>query len=218
MGSRKLGVAGRTRLRTARRPDAAGPVDRRHPPGSVRRNYVKAICTAVGPFEKDVAARSNALNSAKLTSAPAGQEGRPGLPQLGLLRHRPGAHQAAGSRNARTSTTARRSRPRSWPPSRSSRRRSARPAIRPKSLSTTSPQSFKNGANKLGSTVQLVAERDQQRASGSSRAPTSPRRRRRSPPAPLSAGPDGSGGRRLGPRTAAVQRHSSTHSTPAAPK
>ena len=31
--------------------------------------YVKAICTAVGPFEKDVAARSNKLNTAKLTSA-----------------------------------------------------------------------------------------------------------------------------------------------------
>ena len=36
--------------------------------------YVKAICTAVGPFEKDVAARSNALNSAKLTSAAQGKQ------------------------------------------------------------------------------------------------------------------------------------------------
>jgi hypothetical protein len=36
--------------------------------------YVKAICTAVGPFEKDVAARSNALNSAKLTSAAQGKK------------------------------------------------------------------------------------------------------------------------------------------------
>ena len=45
-----------------------------NPSGVSAADYVKAICTAVGPFEKDVAARSNKLNTAKLTSAAQGKK------------------------------------------------------------------------------------------------------------------------------------------------
>jgi hypothetical protein len=116
-------------------------------------DYVKAICTAVGPFEKDVAARSNALNSAKLTSAAQGKKAvqdflaavstdtDQALTKL----------QAAGTPNVSNgkaiSTTI------------VAAFKQLQTAIgtaltQAKNLSTSSPQAFQKGATALGGTVQ----------------------------------------------------------------
>jgi hypothetical protein len=114
--------------------------------------YVKSICTAVGPFEKDVAARSNALNTAKLTSAAQGKKAvqdfltavsadtDKALSQL----------QAAGTPSVdhgkAISTTI-------VGAFRQLRQAIGSALTQAKSLSTTSPEAFKNGANHLGGTV-----------------------------------------------------------------
>jgi hypothetical protein len=115
--------------------------------------YVKAICTAVGPFEKDVAARSNALNSAKLTSAAQGKQ----AVQQFLSAVSTDTDQAltklkaAGTpdiSNGKTISTAI-----------VSAFQQLKTAIgtaltQAKNLSTSSPQAFQKGATALGGTVQ----------------------------------------------------------------
>src|SRR3954453_6545976 len=43
------------------------------PPTVTPSSYVRAVCTAVGPFEKDVVSRSSALNLATINNAPQGK-------------------------------------------------------------------------------------------------------------------------------------------------
>ena len=121
--------------------------------GVTAAQYVKSICTAVGPFEKDVAARSNKLNAAKLTNAAQGKKAvqdfltavstdtDQALTKL----------QAAGTPNVTNgkaiSTTI------------VSAFKQLKTAIgtaltQAKNLSTTSLQAFQKGATALGSTVQ----------------------------------------------------------------
>ncbi len=151
MGSRKLGGA-LVALVCALAAAGCGGSSGSSSSGITAGNYVKAICSAVGPFEKDVAARSNALNSAKLTSPQQGKKAVQGFlhsvssdTDQALTKL-----QAAGTPNVdngeQISTTI------------VSAFKDLKQAIgsasaQAKSLSTTSPQSFKNGANKLGDTV-----------------------------------------------------------------
>jgi hypothetical protein len=115
-------------------------------------NYVKGICTAVGPFEKDVAARSNALNSAKLSSPAEGKKAVQGFltavsgdTDMALSRL-----QAAGTPNVKNgekiSTTI-------VGAFKQLKHAIGSALTQAKTLSTTSPQAFKNGANALGGTV-----------------------------------------------------------------
>jgi hypothetical protein len=115
--------------------------------------YVKGICTAVGPFEKDVAARSNALNSAKLTSA---AQGKQAVQQFltavstdtnqALTRLRAaGTPDVANGKTISTTIV--------------SAFQQLHTAIgtavtQAKNLSTSSPQAFQKGATALGGTVQ----------------------------------------------------------------
>jgi hypothetical protein len=114
--------------------------------------YVKAICTAVGPFEKDVAARSNALNSAKLTSASQGKKAVQGFlsavsddTDQALSRL-----QAAGTPNVSNGKTISTTIVGAF---KSLKSAIASALTQANSLSTTSPQAFRDGANKLGGTV-----------------------------------------------------------------
>jgi hypothetical protein len=114
--------------------------------------YVKAICTAVGPFEKDVAARSNQLNSAKLSSTQQGKKAVQGFltavsadtdQALSKLQSAGTPDVDKGEKLSTTIVTA---------------FKDLKQAIgsaldQAKTLPTTSPQSFKKGANKLGDTV-----------------------------------------------------------------
>ena len=115
--------------------------------------YVKGICTAVGPFEKDVAARSNALNSAKLTSAAQGKKAvQDFLTAVSTDTDRALTKlQAAGTPNVANgkaiSTTI------------VAAFKQLKTAIgtaltQAKNLSTSSPQAFQKGATALGGTVQ----------------------------------------------------------------
>jgi hypothetical protein len=115
--------------------------------------YVKAICTAVGPFEKDVAARSNALNSAKLTSAAQGKQAVQQFlsavstdtdQALTKLRAAGTPNVANGKEISTTIVSA---------------FQQLHTAIgtaltQAKNLSTSSPQAFQKGATALGGTVQ----------------------------------------------------------------
>jgi hypothetical protein len=116
-------------------------------------DYVKAICTAVGPFEKDVAARSNELNSAKLTSAAQGKKAVQGfLTAVSTDTNQALTKlQAAGTPNVSNgkeiSTTI------------VAAFKQLKTAIgtaltQAKNLSTSSPQAFQKGATALGGTVQ----------------------------------------------------------------
>ena len=152
MGSRKLGGALVALVCALAAAGCGGSSGSSSSSGISADNYVKAICTAVGPFEKDVAARSNALNSAKLTSPQQGKKAVQGFlnsvssdTDKALTKL-----QAAGTPDVdngqKISTTI------------VAAFKDLQTAIgsasdQAKSLSTTSPQSFKNGANKLGSTV-----------------------------------------------------------------
>jgi hypothetical protein len=115
-------------------------------------NYVKAICSAVGPFEKDVAARSNALNSAKLTSPQQGKKAVQGFlnsvssdTNQALTKLQAAGSPAVdnGQKISTTIVTA----------FKDLKQAIGSASDQAKSLSTSSPQSFKNGANKLGETV-----------------------------------------------------------------
>ena len=115
-------------------------------------NYVKSICTAVGPFEKDVAARSNALNSAKLTSPQQGKHAVQGFLHsvasdtdmaLTKLQSAGTPDVDNGQKISTTIVTA----------FKDLQQAIGSASDQAKSLSTSSPQSFKNGANKLGDTV-----------------------------------------------------------------
>jgi hypothetical protein len=116
-------------------------------------DYVKAICTAVGPFEKDVAARSNKLNTAKLTSAAEGKKAvqefltavssdtDQALTKL----------QAAGTPDVTNGKTISTTIVAAF--------KQLQTAIgtaltQAKNLSTTSPEAFQKGATALGGTVQ----------------------------------------------------------------
>ena len=116
-------------------------------------DYVKAICTAVGPFEKDVAARSNKLNTAKLTSAAQGKKAvqdfltavstdtDQALTKL----------QAAGTPDVTNGKTISTTIVAAF--------KQLQTAIgtaltQAKNLSTTSPEAFQKGATALGGTVQ----------------------------------------------------------------
>ena len=116
-------------------------------------DYVKAICTAVGPFEKDVAARSNALNTAKLTSAAQGKKAvQDFLSAVSTDTDKALTKlQAAGTPNVNNgkaiSTTI------------VAAFKQLQTAIgtaltQAKNLSTSSPQAFQKGATALGGTVQ----------------------------------------------------------------
>ena len=120
--------------------------------GVTAGQYVKAICTAVGPFEKDVASRSNALNSAKLTSASPGKKAvqdflsavstdtNTALSKL----------QAAGTPNVDNGKTISTTIVSAFKQLKSAIGTALTQA---NSLSTSSPQAFQKGANALGGTV-----------------------------------------------------------------
>jgi len=114
--------------------------------------YVRAICSAVGPFEKDVAARSNALNSAKLTSPQQGKKAVQGfLNSVSADTDRALTKlQSAGTPSVdngqKISTTI-------VAAFKDLKQAIGSASDQAKSLSTSSPQAFKNGANKLGNTV-----------------------------------------------------------------
>lgn len=114
--------------------------------------YVKSICSAVGPFEKDVGARANALNSAKLTSPQQGKKAVQGFlnsvstdtdKALSKLQSAGTPNVSNGQQISTTIVAA---------------FKDLRAAIgsasdQAKSLSTSSPKSFKQGATRLGDTV-----------------------------------------------------------------
>ncbi len=114
--------------------------------------YVRSICSAVGPFEKDVAARSNALNTARFTSAAEGKKAVQGFltgvsadTDRALSRLRAAGTPGVDQGTAISTTIV-------------GAFEQLRQAIgsaftQSKSLSTTSPQAFKDGANHLGRTV-----------------------------------------------------------------
>jgi hypothetical protein len=120
--------------------------------GVSANTYVKAICTAVGPFEKDVATRSNALNSAKLTSAAQGKKAVQSFlaavssdTDKALSRL-----QAAGTPDVAHGETISATIVKAFQQLKQAIGSASEQA---KSLSTSSPQAFKNGANQLGGTV-----------------------------------------------------------------
>jgi hypothetical protein len=115
--------------------------------------YVKAICTAVGPFEKDVAARSNKLNTAKLTSAAQGKKAvqdfltavSSDTDQALTKLQAAGTPDIANGKAISTTIVA--------------AFKQLQTAIgtaltQAKNLSTSSPQAFQKGATQLGGTVQ----------------------------------------------------------------
>lgn len=115
--------------------------------------YVKGICTAVGPFERDVAARSNALNSAKLTSAAQGKKAvQDFLTAVSSDTDRALTKlQAAGTPNVSNGKTISTTIVGAF--------KQLKTAIstaldQAKNLSTSSPQAFQKGATALGGTVQ----------------------------------------------------------------
>ena len=151
MGSRKLGGA-LVALVCALAAAGCGGSSGSSSSGVSAGEYVKAICSAVGPFEKDVAARSNALNSAKLTSPQQGKKAVQGFLNSvasdtdQALTKLKAAGQPDVDNGEKISTTI------------VAAFKDLKAAIgsashEAKSLSTSSPQSFKNGANKLGETV-----------------------------------------------------------------
>jgi hypothetical protein len=115
--------------------------------------YVKAICTAVGPFERDVAARSNALNSAKLTSAAQGKK----AVQDFLTAVKSDTNQtltklqAAGTPDVQNGKTISNTIVSAF-----SQLKTAigTALVQAQNLSTKSPQEFQKGATALGATVQ----------------------------------------------------------------
>jgi len=114
--------------------------------------YVKSICNAVGPFEKDVAARSNALNTAKLTSAAQGKKAVQDF--LGAVSADTDKAllqlQAAGTPSVDNGKTISTTIVGAFG---ELKQAIGSALIQAKSLSTTSPKAFKNGANQLGGTV-----------------------------------------------------------------
>jgi hypothetical protein len=115
--------------------------------------YVKAICTAVGPFEKDVAARSNALNSAKLTSAAEGKKAVQDFltavstdtdKALSKLQAAGTPDVANGKAISTTIVAA----------FKQLQTAIGTAVTQAKNLSTSSPQAFQKGATQLGGTVQ----------------------------------------------------------------
>jgi hypothetical protein len=115
--------------------------------------YVKAICTAVGPFEKDVAARSNALNSAKLTSAAQGKKAVQNfLTAVSTDTDRALTKlQAAGSPNVDNGKAISTTIVAAFGQLKTAVGTALTQA---KNLSTSSPQAFQKGATALGGTVQ----------------------------------------------------------------
>jgi ElaB/YqjD/DUF883 family membrane-anchored ribosome-binding protein len=113
---------------------------------------VRAICAAVGPFEKDVAARSNALNSAKLTSPQQGKKAVQGFlnsvsadtDQALTKLQSAGTPSVDNGQKISTTIVA---------AFKDLKQAISSASDQAKSLSTSSPQAFKNGANKLGNTV-----------------------------------------------------------------
>jgi hypothetical protein len=114
--------------------------------------YVKSICTAVGPFEKDVAARSNALNTAKLTSAAEGKKAvQEFLSAVSADTDKTLSKlQAAGTPSVDKGKTISTTIVAAF---RQLKEAIASALTQSKSLSTTSPRAFKDGANHLGGTV-----------------------------------------------------------------
>jgi hypothetical protein len=149
MGCRKLGAA---LAALASAVTVAGCGSSGSSSGVSAGTYVKAICTAVGPFEKDVAARSNALNSAKLTSPAQGKTAvQSFLTAVSADTDKALSRlQAAGTPNVdngkKISTTI-------VGAFKDLRQAIGSASHQAKSLSSTSPQAFKDGANALGGTV-----------------------------------------------------------------
>jgi hypothetical protein len=121
--------------------------------GTSAAQYVKAICTAVGPFEKDVAARSNALNSAKLTSAAQGKKAvqdfltavSSDTDQALTKLQGAGTPNVANGKAISTTIVA---------AFKQLKNAIGTALTQAKALSTTSPQAFQTGAKALGATVQ----------------------------------------------------------------
>lgn len=151
MGSRKL-VGALVALVCALAAAGCGGSSGSSSSGITAGTYVKAICSAVGPFEKDVAARSNALNSDKLTSPQQGKKAVQGFlnsvssdTDQALTKL-----QAAGTPDVDNGETISTTIVSAF---KDLKQAIGSASTQAKSLSTTSPQSFKNGANKLGNTV-----------------------------------------------------------------
>jgi len=121
--------------------------------GVTAAEYVKAICTAVGPFEKDVAARSNQLNSAKLTSAKEGKKAVQDF--LGAVStdtdQALAKLKAAGTPNVSNGKTISTTIVSAFKQLKSAISTALTQA---NNLSTSSPQAFQKGATALGTTVQ----------------------------------------------------------------
>jgi hypothetical protein len=114
--------------------------------------YVRSICTAVGPFERDVAARSNALNTAKFTTAAEGKKGVQDFltavsADTDKALSRLQAAGAPGVDNGKAISTT------IVGAFKELSHAIGAALTQSKSLSTTSPQAFKDGANQLGGTV-----------------------------------------------------------------
>jgi len=115
--------------------------------------YVKAICTAVGPFEKDVAARSNKLNTAKLTTAAQGKMAvqdfltavSSDTDQALTKLQAAGTPDVANGKTISTTIVA---------AFKQLQTAVGTALTQAKNLSTTSPQAFQKGATALGATVQ----------------------------------------------------------------
>jgi hypothetical protein len=113
---------------------------------------VRSICTAVGPFEKDVAARSNALNAATLTSA---AEGKKAVKDFLTAVSADTDKALSGLQSAGTPSV---EQGKAISTEIVGAFKQLRQAIgsaltQAKSLPTTSSQAFTNGANQLGGTV-----------------------------------------------------------------
>jgi hypothetical protein len=149
MGCRKLGAALAVLASAA---VVAGCGSGGSSSGVSASEYVRSICTAVGPFEKDVAARSNALNAGKFTTAAEGKKAVKDFltavsadTDKALSRLRAAGTPSVDNGKVISTTIV-------------GAFEELRGAIgsaltQAKSLSTTSPRAFKDGANQLGGTV-----------------------------------------------------------------
>jgi type VI protein secretion system component VasK len=114
--------------------------------------YVKSICTAVVPFERDVATRSTALGLASLSTPAQGKHAIQGfLSAVATDTNRALTRlQAAGTPNVSNGKTLASTVVAAFAALRSA---VARALVQADALPTTSPAAFKAGATGLGSTV-----------------------------------------------------------------
>jgi hypothetical protein len=114
--------------------------------------YVKAICSTIGPFEKDVASRSSALSPSSINSAAEGKTALIGF--LGAMAtdtdHAVAQLKAAGTPNVKNGKAIAAAVVSAFTQLKTALAQASAQAA---ALPTSSPTAFRNAANTLGKTV-----------------------------------------------------------------